>query len=90
MRRVSLGTFGAYRMPGSSPENQGERMSITLVEIIMIALFVVIIGWDIYLAIDARRGNTISERLRSYDRKFAPVKMIVCFAFGLVAGHWWW
>ena len=53
----------------------------------MVVLFVGIIGWDVWLALDSRRGNTISERMSKFP--MGP-RLLVAMGFGLLAGHWWW
>lgn len=65
-------------------------MTPAAVSAIMGVLFVLIVGWDVYLALDGRKGNTISARLREWDRRFGGVKLLISFGFGLLAGHWWW
>ncbi len=65
-------------------------MTNLAVSITMAAIALAIIGWDIYLALDGRKGNTISARVRELDRRFGGVKIIVSFSFGLLAGHWFW
>lgn len=57
---------------------------------IMAAFFVSVIGVDVWLAMDGKKGNTYSERLREWGKKWPPIKMIILFAMGLLAGHWWW
>lgn len=65
-------------------------MSNLAVSIVMAVLFVAIIVWDIYLALDHRRGNTISERIRTWDRRFGGIKLALAAGFGLLLGHWFW
>lgn len=65
-------------------------MSNLVVSIIMAIVFVAIVAWDVYLALDGRRANTISARIRDWDRKLGGVKIIISFGMGLLAGHWWW
>jgi len=65
-------------------------MSNLVVSVIMAALFVVIVGWDVYLALDGRRANTISARIRDWDRKFGGIKLLMAAGFGLLLGHWFW
>ena len=65
-------------------------MSNMTTTVIMIALTVLIIGWDVWLAVDRKDGNTISERMRAADRGFRGFKYIIIFGFGLLTGHWWW
>lgn len=65
-------------------------MSPLTASVIMIVLATVIIAWDIWLAIDRRDENTISERVRAADRRFVPFKHLLTFGFGLLTGHWFW
>ena len=58
--------------------------------IVMVALTILIIGWDVWLFLDGKRGNTISERIRAADQIFVPFKYLMIFGFGLLAGHWFW
>lgn len=62
-------------------------MSRNLVRITTLVLLLLIIAWDIYLAIDGTRYNTISSVLAS-----APqwLEHLVVFGMGLLVGHWWW
>ncbi len=53
----------------------------------VIALIALIITWDIWLAVDEIRGNTISAVFRKIPE---GVQLIVNFALGVVAGHIWW
>lgn len=53
---------------------------------ILIAITVALIVWDIVLATDAVKGNTISELIALYDQRFP----IIRFAFGVLCGHWFW
>lgn len=65
-------------------------MSNTAAALLMAALFVVVIGIDIWLALDRRVGNTYSERLRAWGRAWPPVRLLVVFSVGLLCGHWFW
>lgn len=58
-----------------------------LVMTIAPALF---IAFDVYLAINKRKGDTYSEVLREAGRKWQPIIMMMCFAMGMLCGHWWW
>lgn len=63
---------------------------MTAVVLAMIGLPLVYIVIDIFLAINKREGDTYSEILRKAGQKFQPLVMMICFGFGLLAGHWWW
>lgn len=65
-------------------------MSVQTVVIIMTVLPLLFIGIDVYLAVDKKKGNTYSEILRAAGKKWVPLIMMMCFGFGLLAGHWWW
>jgi len=56
----------------------------------MIGLPLIFIAIDIVLAVNKRKGDTYSEVLRAAGRRWIPLIMIMCFGFGLLAGHWWW
>ena len=65
-------------------------MSNTATAIIMAVFVLSFIGVDIYLAVDKVSGNTYSERLRAWAKVWPPLRLIGCFAMGVLAGHWWW
>lgn len=64
--------------------------SRTFAVIFMIAAFLIIVGVDVYLAFNKKKGDTFSEILRGAGRKWMPLIMLVTFGMGLLAGHWWW
>lgn len=61
-------------------------MTRKLVTTVMAVLFLAIIVWDIILATDSTRYNTISSVLAS-----APqwLEHLVVFGMGLLVGHFW-
>lgn len=65
-------------------------MSNAVTLIIMASAFAVLVGFDIWFAVDRRKGNTYSENFRKWGRIWPPVKLIGCFTLGLLAGHFWW
>lgn len=65
-------------------------MSNTAVAILMASIFLIVIAVDIWLALDDRKGNTYSERLRSWGKAWPPLRLLIAFGMGLLAGHWWW
>jgi hypothetical protein len=65
-------------------------MSNLAVSITMAVIFLLIVVWDVALALDGRRGNTISARVRDWDRRFGGLKLLISMGMGLLAGHWWW
>lgn len=58
--------------------------------IVMAVFFVVIIGLDVWLALDGRKGNTYSERLTAWGKAWPPLRLLIVFGMGLLAGHWYW
>ncbi len=52
-----------------------------------IAIIAVVLGWDIWLAVDEIKGNTISAVFRAIPE---GIQLIVNFALGVVAGHIFW
>lgn len=54
----------------------------------VIALFVVIIGFDIFLAVDSEVGNTYSEVLRDKTNSWWWMAHLVTAGCGLLAWHW--
>lgn len=63
---------------------------MTIVILIMVGLPLLYIAIDVYLAVNSRKGDTYSEILTKAGDKFRPLIMMMCFGFGLLAGHWWW
>jgi hypothetical protein len=45
--------------------------------------------FDWWLDRDGVDGNTYSERFRWLGRAWPPARLIVSFAFGVLAAHWW-
>lgn len=60
-------------------------MSLAIAIPIGVSLLVVLIGLDVYLAVDGVKGNTWSEILRSWGQSNGLAAWIWC---GL-AGHYW-
>jgi hypothetical protein len=52
----------------------------------LICIGAALIGWDIWLAVDDKPGNTISEIIRRYSRKY----LFIPVAIGVLIGHWFW
>lgn len=61
---------------------------ISLVSLIVITL--VVIGMDIYLALDKYKDNTFTAIIQSFSRKAIIVPYLVGFVMGLLAGHFYW
>lgn len=55
--------------------------------ITMAVLFLAIIAWDVYLAVDGTRYNTISSVLASAPKW---LEHLIVFSMGLLCGHWFW
>lgn len=53
-----------------------------------VALAVVLI--DLVLALNRTEGDTYSEVIRAWARKRIAVVILLSFAMGLLAGHWFW
>lgn len=54
--------------------------------IFMVSVFVVIVGFDIVLAVNATKGDTFSEIIRDFSYRLAAIP----WGTGLVMGHWFW
>jgi hypothetical protein len=52
---------------------------------ILVAVALILIAWDVYVAVNAEEGDTISEVLLFVSRH--PV---LPFVFGVLAGHLFW
>jgi len=56
----------------------------------MLGLPLVYLIIDLGLALNRRKGDTYSEVLRKWGKKYMPLIMVICYIFGLLSGHWWW
>jgi hypothetical protein len=65
---------------------EGQHMSKTIVQIIIVSIIAAIIALDIALGLDAIDGNTISAIIWDWCKKTA----IVPFPAGLLCGHLFW
>jgi len=65
-------------------------MSVFQVSIFLIVVVAAFIGIDVYLAVDSRGGNTYSEIITAFSKRHVWFPLVMCFGFGLLAGHWWW
>ena len=54
---------------------------------IVVPLFLLI---DVWLALDKDKGNTYSEILRDTGNRHPWFRVLFIFAWGVLAGHWWW
>lgn len=52
----------------------------------MISSVVLLVGWDIFVAVKPPSGDTISEIIRQTAGKHP----IIPFAFGVLIGHFFW
>lgn len=53
---------------------------------ILIGVSIILIGYDIYVAVNDVKEDTISEVLLYYGRQF----MIIPFGLGVIMGHLFW
>jgi hypothetical protein len=67
-----------------------EAVNHTAVAITMAIVFAAIIAFDVYLALDSVKANTISARLRAWGKAWPPTRLIITFGLGVLAGHLWW
>ncbi len=56
--------------------------------ILVAVLFVVIVAFDVYLDRDNIPGNTYSERIRAWGRRWVWFPYALAFGFGVLLGHW--
>ena len=63
-------------------------MSPFAAKVFVIAAFVVLVGIDIALAVDGRKGNTYSEVLRGWFKRWTWLYYSVAFALGVLMSHW--
>lgn len=61
---------------------------LTVIFIISIATIVAVV--DLLLLTNKQKGDTISEVVRGWGRKWIGVGLLISFAMGLLAGHWFW
>lgn len=50
--------------------------------------FALLVGFDIYLAVDGVDGNTYSERIRRWNEKWVITAYLMALGLGLLLGHW--
>jgi len=62
-------------------------MSPTTISVLVGILFLVIVGFDIYLATDSIKGNTYSARIRQWGRKWKWFPYVISLGFGALTGH---
>jgi hypothetical protein len=55
----------------------------------LLAAFAGYIAWDIWLASDKRKGNTITEVVQSITAKHPWIIFFTGLIIGFLAGHFW-
>lgn len=63
-------------------------MSNLAVSVLMAAAFLVLVGVDIYLALDGRDDNTYSERIRAWGKVWPPFRLLLAASMGGLLVHW--
>lgn len=58
----------------------------SIVPWVLVAISIGLGIWDIFLAADRIKGNTISEVIRSASRR----SLMIPFIAGIIIGHWFW
>lgn len=53
---------------------------------IILGVTAILIGWDIFVAVNPPQGDTISEIIQ----EFATKHPVIPFAFGVLMGHFFW
>lgn len=64
-------------------------MSPLATTIFMVVVMTALSLFDLWLDRDDRDGNTYSERFRALGKAWPPARLIIAFAFGVLAAHWW-
>lgn len=65
-------------------------MTPTLVAITCGLIFLAIVVWDVYLYLDGRPRNSISQVVIDNSKKYPMLPWAIGLVMGLLAGHWWW
>lgn len=60
------------------------------VALAMLGITAAILIWDIYLATDDTKANTISAVSRRIGKMWPFTRIVIPFAMGVVVGHIWW
>lgn len=63
-------------------------MSIAATKALVIMVVLILVAFDILLAVDRREGNTYSEVIREWFWRFEPLYYGVAFGLGVLMGHW--
>lgn len=53
---------------------------------VLVGVTALLVVWDVALALDSTRRNTISQAIADYDKRYP----IIRFLFGVLMGHWFW
>lgn len=64
-------------------------MAPTAVALICTLIFLAIIVWDVYLYLDNRPRNSISQVVIDLSKKNQTLPWFVGFLMGWLVGHWW-
>lgn len=62
----------------------------TATVVAMFACAALLIGWDVVVATNAVRGDTISEVTLAFARRYPVASVGVGLALGIVLGHLFW
>lgn len=65
-------------------------MTTTEVTVFLCIVVFVFLAIDIKLAFDKTPGNTYSEIVRNTGKRHPWFRILFIFAWGVLAGHWWW
>jgi hypothetical protein len=65
-------------------------MTPTYVAIFLVVVVVLFLAIDVKLAKDKVPGNTYSEIVRDTGNRWPAFRIVFIFAWGVLAGHWWW
>lgn len=57
--------------------------------IICAAIFIAIIVWDIYLYLDGKPRNSISQVIIDLSKRSPNLPWFIGFVMGWCVGHWW-
>jgi len=62
-----------------------KNKSVLITTSIMIIATVVLVGWDVVVAVNAHNGDTISEIITKASGKYVLIPVVG----GTITGHWW-
>ena len=55
----------------------------------LLTVFAAYIGWDVWLAVDGKKGNTITEVTRALTQRHPWIIFFTGLIVGFLAGHFW-